>query len=327
MKERIIKYFTDELDQDERIELLRNIGENDDLRNEYTFFRNIQGILSFISHPDDKEAGRHHYYRFMTVNKQKARRKLFLKITSYAAAIVLLVIGSWIGSYFYHQKDFTEEITYNKLSVPAGQRASLVLSDGTEVWLNARSEIKYPSHFTKDTRKIELQGEAFFSVISDKDRPFIVSTSSVDIKVLGTVFNVRQNKSDSSVDVSLFKGAVDVLPAGEELSKISLKPMQNLHYVNGLANVSELTDENDFLWRQGVFNFEDDPLSDICKKLEWFYDIKIIINNPKIGEYSCSGKFRQHDGPYEILRIIQNMHKYKMTKDDTNNTIILSSEN
>lgn len=327
MKERIIKYFTDELNQDERIELLRSIGENDNLRKEYTFFRNIQGVLSFISHPGDKEAGHRRYHRFMATNRKKIRRKLFLKITSYAAAIVLLLLGSWMGSYFYHEKDFIEEITYNKLSVPAGQRAFLVLSDGTEVWLNAKSEIRYPARFMKNNRKIELQGEAFFSVTSDKERPFIVSISSVDIKVLGTVFNVRQNQSDSSIDVSLFKGAVDVLPAGEELSKISLKPMENLHYVDGIANVSELTDENDFLWRQGVFNFEDNPLSDICKKLEWFYDIKIIINNPKIEKYSCSGKFRQQDGPYEILRIIQNVHKYKMKKDDANNAIILSLEN
>lgn len=325
MKERIIKYFTEELDQDERIELLHNIEKDDDLKREYTFYRNIRGVLSFTPHPDDKKHGIQNYNDFISEKNKISRYKLYKQIISYAAIVAVLIISSWISSYFfYHNENSTNEIAYNTLSVPAGQRASVILSDGTEVWLNARSSIKYPSHFKGDMRKVELQGEAFFSVTSNKDKPFVVSTSSVDVKVLGTVFNVREGKSDSSVDVSLLEGAVDVLLHGKQASKISLKPMQSLTYANGAATLSNLTDVNDFLWRQGIFNFQDAPLSDICKKLEWYYDIQIIINNPGIKKYSCTGKFRQQDGPYEILRIIQEMHKFKMKKDDLNNIIMLN---
>lgn len=324
MKERIIKYFTDELEQDERIDLLRDMGQDDNLKKEYAFYRNARGLLSFVSHPDDKKYGDWKYHHFMALNKKKSKLKLYKQVLNYAAIAVLLIAGTWIISHFYYKESFEKVITYNTLTVPAGQRASITLGDGTEIWLNARSSIKYPSHFIGDMRKVELQGEAFFDVTSDKDKPFIVSTSSVDVKVLGTVFNVRENPLGTAVDVSLLEGTVDVSPAQNSSSKVKLKPMQNLHYENGVAKVSNITSENDFLWRKGVFNFDDHNLGDICDILKWYYDIEIIVHNPKIEECPCSGKFRQQDGPYEILRIIQKMHKFKIEKDDINNIIVLS---
>ncbi|MCD7900508.1 MAG: FecR domain-containing protein [Bacteroides sp.] len=323
MDQRIIKYFSGELNQNERIQLLRDIDGNNELKEEFASCRNIQGLVSLIAQPHDKEEGKLSYQDFMVQKQSKSSGRPFMCYFKYVAAILLLISGSWIAAYFYYHTLWTDGISYNTIQVPAGQYASLTLSDGTEVWMNARSSLTYPSLFKGKERRIELTGEAYFKVTENKERPFVVSTSTLHVKVLGTTFNVKNNKGSSATDVSLLNGSVEVTLTRNPSKPIRLQPMQNLNYDNKKIKITHLQDENDFLWKQGILFFDELPLSEIAKRIEWHYDTKIIIENPKIGQQIYSGKFRQQDGPHEILRIIRKSNYFRYEKDDVNNVFVI----
>lgn len=324
MDERIRKYFEEKLSQSERLDFLREIDTDDSLRKDFIEYRNIFGLISLTERPEDRYEGEINYKYFVDENKSKAKRKLFVRIGKYAAAVVALVVLSWYASFYYNQTDsniYAE--TTNTLSVPAGQRASITLCDGTEVWLNAKSTLIYPSQFKKGERRVKLIGEAYFEVAKDSDNPFIVSTSTIDVKVLGTTFNVKDYVEADSTSVSLIEGIVEVYTPDKVLEKITLKPNERLSFKNDMMHITAFNGDNDFLWRDGIYAFEKAPLSEIVKQLELYYDTKIIIKNPAIANNRYTGKFRQRDGVLEIFRIIQKIHKFKIKKDEVNNIIIL----
>ena len=319
-KDDIIKYFTGELNHRERIELLQAIEIDEKLKKEFIVYQNLNGLMALSNAEHDQKEGNTRYKLFLAQKRNSRIRELYIKIARYAAIAILLILGSWITSYFYYDYKALNEIQYNTLSVPAGQHATLILSDGTEVWMNARSSMRYPSQFNRKTREVELQGEAYFKVARNTEHPFIVSTSSLHVNVLGTTFNIKCDENNSSTDVSLLEGLVEVGFIGDS-RKIQLKPMQNLNLGDGKIKITKLENENDFLWKQGILFFDKVPLSQIAKKIEWHYDIKVIIASEKIGKQIYSGKFRQQDGPYEILRILQKTNGFKLKKDDVNNII------
>ena len=128
-----------------------------------------------------------------------------------AAAISVLIVSAL---YIYNNVAKPAPVlAMNKLVVPPGQRANLTLSDGTNVWLNACSEMTYPASFSEDTRRVSLKGEAYFDVSKDVEHPFVVQTKKCDIKVLGTEFNVRVNESESDCEFSaaLLEGSIELI--------------------------------------------------------------------------------------------------------------------
>ena len=319
-KEHIIKYFAGELEQDERIELLKAIADDNDLKQEFIAYRNLNGLFALSQQSQDQKEGEDSYKQFHLDKRHRQVKLKILRFSRYAAAIVLLIAGTWMASTYYFDYKLQGDIEYNTLSVPAGQHATLVLSDGTEIWMNARSSIKYPSRFNRKERKVELNGEAYFKVARNPECPFMVQTQSLVVNVLGTTFNVKCNELKGVADVSLLEGSVEV-QLNNNSKKIQLKPMQNLNFGDGRVKITRLENEDDFLWKQGILFFDKVPLSEIARKIEWHYDMKVIIANEQIGEQIYSGKFRQQDGPYEILRILQKTNGFKLKKDDVNNII------
>ncbi|WP_278940444.1 FecR family protein, partial [Parabacteroides johnsonii] len=143
-----------------------------------------------------------------------------------AAAISVLVVSAL---YIYNNVAKPAPVlAMNKLVVPPGQRANLTLSDGTNVWLNACSEMTYPASFSEDTRRVSLKGEAYFDVSKDVEHPFVVQTKKCDIKVLGTEFNVRVNESESDCEFSaaLLEGSIELINKMKPGPSIRLAPMQ-----------------------------------------------------------------------------------------------------
>ena len=124
------------------------------------------------------------------------------------AAVFAITVAS--GTYFYKSEICKIGEAMNTITVPAGQRANLTLADGTNVWLNARSEMRYPAVFTGNKREITLDGEAYFEVAADPDRLFVVEGGGVVVKVHGTVFNMKAREKQDHVDVSLLSGLVVV---------------------------------------------------------------------------------------------------------------------
>jgi ferric-dicitrate binding protein FerR (iron transport regulator) len=325
MDERIPKYFNHELSEDERIALLKEAETSESIRKDLIAYQNVQSILSFSPEHIDVEAGSRGYMQLVKRRNRKILKRYALKAVAYVAVSCLLIAGTWMIAAHYSQSSHPEQVIVSgdqELYVPAGQYARITLPDGSIAWLNAMSTLKYPSVFGKE-RRVVLSGEAFFDVAHRVDAPFIVSTELVDIKALGTQFNVHSYPKSRYMKILLVEGSVKVYEPYAEKEGTILNPRQQLHYEDGQFRMESGIDEDKLLWREGIFNFKKERLSAIIKNLERHYDIEIVVKNPEILKYEYTGKFRQRDGIVEILRIIQKIHKFKVQQDENSNRIIL----
>lgn len=326
MDERIEKYFNEELSSTERVQFLHEVDSNETLKKQFVEYQNLYALLNLSPQIENRKIGKLKYDRFVHQKQNRILRNLWLGRISYAAAILILVVSSSLLTLWYTQN---EEVVFvanemNTLYTPAGQRACLVLQDGTEVWLNAKSKLVYPAQFTGEERRVKVEGEAFFNVAKDSVKPFIVSAMDVDMKVLGTQFNVYCYPDVGYVETSLLEGSVRVFFSGKEKEGILLKPDQQVTAANGKMVVKPIRLNEHFLWRDGVYAFENEPLIDILKKLELYYDVKIVVEDTTMFNETYTGKFRQRDSLDDIFKILQQIRSFKFCKDTENNIITLS---
>jgi len=182
----------------------------------------------------------------------------------------------------------SQEITISTLQVPAGKEFSLVLSDGTQVWLNSGSCLTFPTVFGGDVRAVELSGEAYFEVSKDADKPFVVTCGQQTITVLGTSFNLSAYDEDSLIETTLLSGSVKLqAPFGERV----LFPGQQLRFdrKDGSVSICTVNAELYSAWTKGMFVFFDEPVSSICRKLSRWYEVEIEASDPALDDVRYSG--------------------------------------
>ncbi len=241
-----------------------------------------------------------------TFQKENHARKqsvsLRKRIGSTAAAVIVLFILYNIQ--VFTDKNIQAETALNTIKVPAGQRVEVTLSDGTHVWLNARSEFSYPVSFNGDKREVLLKGEAFFEVAKNRDKKFIVNTGRCKVEVLGTQFNVEAY-NENEFSTALIQGSVKVTDKSQPNESVVLEPNNSVSLNNGKLTVTPITDFNPYSWKEGLITFKDIHFKDLMKKLEKNFGIRIMIDNHTLDNYACSGKFRISDGIEQVLRALQ----------------------
>jgi transmembrane sensor len=197
------------------------------------------------------------------------------------------------------------QAAYNMIEVPKSGKYQIVLSDGTKVWLNAASSLRFPAAFTGKERRVELTGEGYFEVAKNKGMPFHVSADGVDIAVLGTHFNIQAYSDESAIKATLLEGSVQV---SNNSSKAVLKPGEQAQIKNegGLQDITIVKNadmEKVVGWRNGLFIFRDDDVKDIMKALESWYDIKVIYK-ANINRH-LSGTFYRSEPLNNILHYLE----------------------
>ena len=195
---------------------------------------------------------------------------------------------------------------YNELVVGKGAEFSIMLSDGTQVWLNADSRLKYPVTFSKDgVRRVYLQGEAYFDVSADENHPFVVTAASTDITVYGTEFNIHA-RTDDYVRTTLVKGAVSVSVEGDTC-QTCLTPGQTVkvNLQNGSITLKEEPIELYVGWKQGKYYFEEIPLKDLFAELSLWYDVEVVFTDESLEHECFSGCLSRHSSLDKILRVLQ----------------------
>lgn len=238
-----------------------------------------------------------------------------------AAAIAILIVSSL---YIYNTVMKPMPVAaLNKIVVPPGQRANITLSDGTNVWLNACSEMTYPVSFTQEARNVSLKGEAYFDVSKDAKHPFVVQTEKCDIKVLGTKFNVQVDELDCEFSAALLEGSIELTNKIKPGPKILLSPMQKAEWKNNEMVIDSIRNLDNYRWKEGLICFEDIKFADLMKRFETVYDIPIIIQNKKLNNYKCSGKCRVADGIDFILQVLQRSADFTFVRSDDNMVIYI----
>lgn len=208
------------------------------------------------------------------------------------------------------------ETAYNTMSTPKGRQFSLVLPDGTRVWLNAASSIRYPTTFVGTERKVEIMGEVYFEVARNPRMPFRVNVNNrAEVAVLGTRFNLNAYDDEATVSATLLEGSVkvaafEVEPAGRP---VTLKPGQQAQIMQagqkkqpGIKVINDADIDKVMAWKNGAFNFNDVSLEDVMKQLERWYDIEVIYEStvPNVG---LAGKMTRDVTLNDLLKNLGDM--------------------
>lgn len=218
------------------------------------------------------------------------------------------------------------KLHFNQLIVPYGKQFSVELSDGTLVFLNAGTKLRYPRTFTDiNLREVYLEGEALFNVKQNKERPFIVHTDKMNIRVLGTEFNVSSYKNDYKRSVVLKEGSLGVYKSREAFNKnsIIIKPSQEAIIDKQGIKVREINIEKHIAWVNGVLHFSSDRFDDIIKKLERHYNVNIESNDEAINSIIYTGIFEEKTIE-DILNTFQKITRFKYQRYSKNKIIISS---
>ncbi|MCF6348367.1 MAG: DUF4974 domain-containing protein [Flavobacteriaceae bacterium] len=219
-----------------------------------------------------------------------------------------------------------EKLVFNTLRVPYGKKFQVVLSDGSQVYLNSGSSLKYPVKFIKgNSREVFLEGEGYFTVAKNKNDFFIVNTNDISTKVFGTQFNISSYDNEASIKVVLVEGSVSVyktMNADDDDLQNNLKPNQIASYVKAeqKINTDQVDISSHIAWIDGVLLFKNENFNTIIRKLERHYDVSIVNKNTKLKNERFTGRF-------EIENIDEVLNTFKRTitfsyKKDKNNIII-----
>lgn len=237
------------------------------------------------------------------------------------AAVILLAFTA--GYYAFESRQEAFETAANTITVPPGQRVNLSLSDGTKVYLNAGSTFTYPSLFGSDRRKVELNGEAFFEVSANKEKPFVVHTHACDVEVVGTKFNVDAYDQENTFSAALMEGRINVRNNSHPSRVVHLYPNHKVALSDGNLAVSPISDYDIYRWKDGLICFKNLDFIHLMKRIEKYYGIELVIENPSLSRYSFSGTFRISDGIENLLRVLQKDVDYRYTRSEDGNIIYI----
>ena len=198
------------------------------------------------------------------------------------------------GEIVYHKsEEETTEVVYNKLEVPRGGECMIKLDDGTKVWVNAETKLKYPVTFVGDRREVVLEGEAFFDVAKN-EKPFIVKTSFGDVRVLGTAFGISAYASEPESYTTLVRGKVSVEREG--IKPVVILPGEQVVTSKDGKMIKQQVDVEEFVgWKDGIYVFKEKSLGEIMKTLERWYNISVDFQEKSLVDLPFTGNLKRYD--------------------------------
>ncbi|MGQ8338937.1 FecR family protein [Sunxiuqinia sp. A32] len=304
----ISRHLAGEGDQNQEIEL--NEWKSSDNRNQKVFI----GISEVWNHkPQYTSENQKIYDKFQhRVNRYKRSLKnrglLYYAFRIAAVLILALSISVVVRSYLSVKNN--SELVYQEISVPKGNRSSLVLPDGTKVWVSNNSTIKYPSLFSKDAREIYLTGEAYFEVTHNEKKPFVVNIGENRIKVLGTKFSVSAYPEDTEVKTELLSGKIqfDVFDSSvNNFKSFVVKAGQSLAFNKKTRIVSESEIKDDFYdyWQKGIYTFKNESLESLAAKIQRIYNVEVVFEQDYLRTKRYSGSFSVNDNIFTFIEAIK----------------------
>ncbi len=271
-----------------------------------------QGIVNEIWNEFEPEAGPaerikynrildkiHHRINISQNNRQSRiqivpiRNRILSVLTRVAAILLLPVLSLLFYTNLSNKDRYAVNLNDLEVEAPAGSRMHIELGDGTKVWLNHGSKLKYPLRFEGENRKVFLTGEAYFEVAHNKKVPFIVGTNLLDVKATGTAFNVSAYPGDNNISTTLVEGEVILYERETKHEIKALLPGECLKFdpqKNVYILESEYTGKYT-AWKDGLLVFKNERVEDIAKKLARWYNVEVEIDNEKVKEFTFTATF------------------------------------
>lgn len=239
--------------------------------------------------------------------RQKQFRQFYLFVQK-AAAVLLLPLLLLSGYLLLHLRE-EAPVFYLEARMTPGMTGSTVLPDGTKIWLNSSSSLTYPNRFSGQTREVTLDGEAYFEVVHQPDKPFIVHTGRSCVKVLGTTFNIDAYSSNDFIAATLVEGSIEFNYRNKDnLSRtLAVKPSQQVYYdkKTSEATAGETYVPKDIAWKNGQIILRETPLSDILWILSKRFNVEFIVKDPAFYHYSFTGVFTNQ----QIERVLEHFKR------------------
>ena len=275
--------------------------ENEKLLEQVYFTTQVASRLKVMRTVNPDEALSRFKSRIHKKEKRLALRQV-LGVIQRAAAVLFIPVFL-LSAYLFIQQGQGNVRTLAVRTNP-GVVSAFDLPDGSKVWLNAGSSLKYPTQFNDKQRVVSMQGEAYFEVESDKEHPFIVKTKQLTVEATGTAFNVNAYAPDHVAAVTLVKGKVAVTL--DQKKTISLSPGEKIDYnlATSLYNVNKTNTYKWCSWKDGILIFRDDPLEYVFKRLGQTYNVEFILKDAELGKYSYKATF-EGESLNEILRLLE----------------------
>ena len=306
--EKIDRYFKGEY-SDENATYIDKVFCDNNKEKELKHFLLRQFYELLPEEEGDKKNLDHILYRIhYDINTRLSARKALsfdniIKWSLRIAGIIILPLIIYFGMQTYKDAGLKKE-TWIEIKAPAWTRAQFSLPDGTTGWLNSNSSIKYNGSFIAD-RQVTLKGEAFFNVFKDKKRPFIVNTPEINVKVLGTRFNIASYENEKNIEVVLEEGEIDL--NNKKMNKsFSMSPNELFTYDKTLNDFStEVVETQKYVsWTNGKLVFRNDPLDVVARRLERWYNINVEVNASSSEDFRWRATFVD-EGLEEVLSLLK----------------------
>lgn len=304
----LVRYFLGQSTEEEK-EAIRQWLESDEAHKKYFVRERIRFDASIVGGENEIQSN------------NRFRIHPILRKSLQIAATILLLVGSTFLYDSYRMEQLSH--TFQSVRVPAGNRTNITLPDGTEVWLNANTSLRYPVAFSRNSREVILDGEAYFDVTKSK-KPFVVKTDKYNVEVLGTTFDVEAYSGNQVFKTALFTGKVKLYSKnGAATDALYLNPGQTAQQVGNTLQVSATTEINTYRWREGLIYIEDKSFGEIMLVFEKYYNVQINIENNKLKTLGYRGKLRVADGVDHALRVLQNDFPFTYKRDEETNIIYI----
>jgi len=201
----------------------------------------------------------------------------------------------------------TKKVEYNTLVVPRGGEYVLELADGTTVWMNSESELKYPVKFIGKNRKVFLEGEAYFKVAHNKKKPFVIDVNGSEVKVLGTSFNLRAYENESNIIATLVEGKIRLSTSiDNKSSALILKPgEQGKVYPNGEISKKKVDVRLFTSWKDGRIAFKNQTLGDLMNIIYRWYDIEVFYQNSALKDIEYTGNIKKYNDFNDVIELLE----------------------
>jgi ferric-dicitrate binding protein FerR (iron transport regulator) len=258
-------------------------------------------VLDKIHHQINIDRNSAHFVN----QKAPTKNRLLLTLTRAAAILLLPVLSLLFYTNLSHRDRYADNLNTLEVEAPAGSRMHIELGDGTKVWLNQGSKLKYPPRFEGENRKVYLTGEAYFEVAHNASVPFIVGTERLEVRATGTAFNVSAYPGDDNIATTLVEGKV-ILYERETNSEIkALLPGECLKFIpqKNIYILESMNTGKYIAWKDGRLVFKNERVEDVAKKLARWYNVEVEIANEKVNDFTFTATFMDETLP-QVLELM-----------------------